>query len=124
MKQMDFLIRYWSESEGQVITQCIDFKFFGHAKANDLCNLIMEVFKNNGSDLKLMNHTSTDGSNIKRSLRQKLDESMFSLGFSELMPFVPCITHMGFHYGGESSCGFVWLVQDSAMKTSRYCRYC
>ena len=33
VKQMDFLVRYWSETDQSVVTRYLDSRFFGHAKA-------------------------------------------------------------------------------------------
>ena len=101
-KQMDFLVRYWSESEGQVVTRYIDSKFFGHAKANDLCDLVMQVFQKNSLEVELLMNLSTDGPNINKSLWTKLNEKLISLGYSGLLPFVACVLHIlhtAFHYG-------------------------
>lgn len=54
VKQMDFLIHHWSNSENHVATRYLDSKLFVHAKAEYLCNKIIDVMQENRLDLKLL----------------------------------------------------------------------
>ena len=54
VKQMDFLIRHWSNSKNQVVTRYLDIKFFGRAKAEDFCNKTTDAIQENWLDLKLL----------------------------------------------------------------------
>ena len=55
VKQMDFLVRYLSNTEECVVTRYLDSKFFGHAKAADLCDKSFDVLQSNGLEIKLLN---------------------------------------------------------------------
>lgn len=48
VKQMDFLVQYWSETETQNVT-----RFLGHVKADDLCVKVMDVLEKNFLDTQL-----------------------------------------------------------------------
>ena len=103
VKQMDFLVHYWSETDQSVVTRYLDSRFFGHAKADDLCAKVVDVMESNSLDSKLLFYLSTDdGPNINKSLWGKLNEKLISLGFHCLLPLVVCclhIVHKAFHYG-------------------------
>ena len=61
-------------------TRYIDFKIFGHAKAEDLCDKVIDVMQENGLDFKLFFNISSDGPNINKLLWSILNEQMRSLG--------------------------------------------
>ena len=44
VKLMDFLVRYWSETESQI---------FEHAKDDDLCFKVINVLENNSLDTQI-----------------------------------------------------------------------
>ena len=102
VKQMDFLVRYWSGTDQSVVTRYLDSRFFGHAKADDLCAKVVDVMESNSLDSKLLLNLSTDGPNINKSLWGKLNEKLLYLGFHGLLPLVVCslhIVHKAFHCG-------------------------
>ena len=39
-KQLDLLIRFWSEKKGEVVTRFLQAQMFGHAKGQDVSNSI------------------------------------------------------------------------------------
>ena len=102
VKQMDFLVRYWSNTEECVVTRYLDSKFFAHAKAPDLCDKSFDVLQSNGLEIKLLLNLSTDGPNINKSLWVKVHEQLLSYGLQGLLPLVTCCLHLihnAFHYG-------------------------
>ena len=99
-KQTDFLIHHWSNNENEVVTRNLASKFFGHAKAEDICNKI-DVMQENGLYLKLVFCISTDDPNISKLLWSKFNKQMRSLGYSGLILLVPYVFHIiqnRFHY--------------------------
>ena len=85
-----------------MVTRYLDSRFFGHAKADDLCAEVVDMMESNALDSKLLLNLSTDGPNINTSLWGKLNEKLLSLGFHGLLPLVVCclhIVHKAFHYG-------------------------
>ena len=68
----------WHDKNMQ--TRYIDFKIFGHAKAEDLCDKMIDVMQGNGLDFKLFFNISSDGPNINKLLWSILNEQIRSLG--------------------------------------------
>ena len=71
-KQMDVLVRFWSECDGQVKTRYLGSAFMGRATADDLVN----NFESTLSKLGMLNlvQVSMDGPNVNWSFYDKLSE--------------------------------------------------
>ena len=100
IKQMDVLVRYWSEKDSAVVTRYLDSQVFGHAKAVDLCVKVCDAIQL--VDTKLLLKQSMDGLNVNKSLWGNVYERLISLCFPGLTPLVVCCLHImlkAFHYG-------------------------
>ena len=53
VKQMDFLVSYWSKTETQIGTRDLGSKFLGHVKADDLCVNVVDVLEKNSLDIEI-----------------------------------------------------------------------
>ena len=104
VKQMDFLIRYWSISANEVVTRYLDSNTFGHATATGLSEIVIKVLEDNGLELRLFRNLSIGGPNIIMALWLKLTEYLKAAGYPDLLPVIVCVLHIvhtGFHYGIE-----------------------
>ena len=47
-KQMDVLVRYWSETKGEVVVQFLKAIMFGHAKGDTVSRAIFDALQEAG----------------------------------------------------------------------------
>ena len=69
-KQMDVLIRYWSEAKREVVVQFLKAILFGHAKGNTVSKAILDALQEAGYQVplsKLLN-LSSDGPNVNKTI--------------------------------------------------------
>jgi len=89
IKEMDILVRYWSEKEFAVVKRYLDSQFFGHAKAADMCGMVYDVIQLVST--KLLLNLSMDGQNIDKSLWDKeVNERLISISYPGFLPLVFC----------------------------------
>ena len=75
-KQMDILIRFYSEAVKLVVTKYVTSFFFGHAVGEDLCKYFTDLILSDKFDLpwKQLVNTSSDGPNINKKVHRLLNE--------------------------------------------------
>ena len=86
---MDFLVRYWSETETQIVTRYLGSKFLDMPKHVKFCVKVMDMLEKNSLDTQLFFSLSMDGPNINKSLWEKVGQ-IVSLRFSGLLLLVMC----------------------------------
>ena len=111
-KQMDVLVRYWSEAKGKVVVQFLKAIMFGRAKGDNVSRAILGALQEAGYQMplsKLLN-LGSDGPNVNKTIWSNINEKLKALGLSGLLPFVPCnmhVVHNSFREGlkvyGQSS---------------------
>jgi hypothetical protein len=100
-KQLDLLVKFWSYSEGLVVTRYYKSIFLGHAQANVLRNVIIDSFKTDGIDLKRVLMLGRDNPSVNISLENLIDQELKKMGTSLLM-IGSCnlhVVHNGFKAG-------------------------
>ena len=96
-KQMDILVRYWSEVTNKVETKYVTSFMFGRAKAEKLAKMLMGL--QNDKDLsgipwdKLCN-ISSDGPHINKKLWRLMHQELEKEGKHGLLPLLVCNIHM------------------------------
>ena len=101
-KQCDFLVRFWSELEDQVVTRYLTSTFFAHTSADELQKLVLNILESREISIDKFANLSTDGPNINKGLHQRLDQQLKENLHHRLIPFNPCVlhkVHTGFHNG-------------------------
>ena len=102
-KQCDFLAKYWSEQENEVVTRYITSEFFAHTSAKHLQELVVQVLGKNDVEVEKLANLALDGPNINKSLHQSLHNHLTEgTNHPGLMPWNPCVlhkVHTGYHNG-------------------------
>ena len=101
-KQCDFLVRFWSELEDQVVTRYLTSTFFAHTSADELQKKVLNILKSSEISIDKFANLSTDGNNNNMELHQRLDQQLAENLHHGLIPFNPCVlhkVHTGFHNG-------------------------
>ena len=93
-KQMDLLLRYWSETENKVITKYFLSLFFGRAKATDIVAMFQQLQETEQLPWRKLCNISTDGPNINRAIWRLFNDDLREQGFNGLLPFLPCTLHI------------------------------
>lgn len=101
-KQLDLLIRFWSEKKGEVVTRFLKALMFGHAKGQDVADSINATMEEVGLNKEQFLSMGSDGPNVNKTIWKYLNDHLKSLGFPGLVEFMPCnvhAVHNGFKYG-------------------------
>ena len=130
-KQMDVLVRFWSECDGQVKTRYLGSAFMGRATADDLVN----NFESTLSKLGMLNlvQVSMDGPNVNWSFYDKLSERRKDEQLNTLVGTGSCSLHSvhgALQTGVQAAdwevapflCGIFILFHDSPGRRSEYIR--
>ena len=111
-KQMDVLVRYWSEAKGEVVVQFLKAIMFGHAKGDTVSKAILDALQEAGYQVPLSKLLSlgSDGPNVNKTIWSNINEELKVQGLPGLLPFIPCnmhVVHNSFREGlklyGQSS---------------------
>ena len=103
MKQMDLLVRFWSDIHNEVKVKYLTSIMFGHAKAESVVTEIMKVLENLSIPFKLMLSLGMDGPNVNKSILMKINQLKKEKGYPELVQ-CPCsclihVCHNSFRAG-------------------------
>ena len=72
MKQLDIYVRYWSLMENKIAARYLNSCFLGHATADIMKDNIVKCLTEDELSLAKMIMLSSDGSNVNKSLKNKL----------------------------------------------------
>ena len=76
-RQMDFLVRYWSEVNKEIKTRYIESFFFGPAPADTIVNHLDKMMLENSKDIwNRLYNISSDGPAINKKIHRVLDSSL------------------------------------------------
>ena len=77
-KQCDLLLRYWSETAGEIRVQFLKALMFGHAKGKDVSMAILGTLQEEGYQLPLAQLISlgSDGPNVNKTIWNSINEHM------------------------------------------------
>ena len=101
-KHCDFLVRFWSEKEDQVVTRYLTSTFFAHTSADELQKMVLSILESCAISIDKFANLSTDGPNINKGLHRRLDQRLKEDLHHGLLSFNPCVlhkVHTGFHNG-------------------------
>ena len=101
-KQCDFLVRFWSELEDQVVTRYLTSTFCARTSADELQKMVLNILESCEISIDKFANLSTDGPNISKGLHRRLDQQLKENIHHGLIPFNPCVlhkVHTGFHNG-------------------------
>ena len=79
-KQMDLLLRYWSEQHQEVRVKYFTSVMFGHAKAEGVVKEIMDALQKWAVPLKLLMSLGMDGPNVNKAVCSKVNQLKEELG--------------------------------------------
>ena len=85
-KQMDVLVRYWSEAKGEVVFQFLKAIMFGHAKGDTVSRAILDALQEAGYQMPLSKslNLGSDGPNVNKTIWSNINEELKTLGLSGL----------------------------------------
>ena len=109
-KQLDMLIRYWSNYRKQIVSKYLTSVFFGRASGVDISLNILQAIKETDLPLGKLFNISSDGPNINKTVWREISDALKKEGFSGRIPQTTCCLHIvrsAFHKGlniyGEES---------------------
>ncbi|CAM4967600.1 unnamed protein product [Rotaria socialis] len=126
-KQLDLLVKFWSNDDGLVVTRYYKSILLGHAQASVLQSAICDAFKADGINLKRLLMLGRDNPSVNITLENLIDQEMKKLG-SGLLFLGSCNLHVvynGFKAGLSSTSWYVenvctdiysWFKQSPARK--------
>ena len=82
-KQLDILIRYWSNERKQIVPKYLTSVLFGRASGIDILLNIFQAIKETGLPLDKLFKISSDGSNINKTVWREINDTL-KKGFSGL----------------------------------------
>ena len=87
-KQMDILVRYWSESEQRVTVRFLSALFFGHAKGVDVGNEIIKLvfYQDTCFPAERLFNLSSDGPNVNKTIWKFVDDKLREKKMKGLIP--------------------------------------
>ena len=96
-KQMDILIRYWSEKDNLVVTKYVTSFFFKRTPADTVVDFFVEELMDN-ENFKIpwdrFCGVSSDSPNINKSIYAQLNTKLKERDRKALLPFQPCTLHV------------------------------
>ena len=94
-KQMDLLLRYWSEQHQEARVKDFTSVMFGHAKAEGVVKEIMDALQKWAVPLQLLMSLGMDGSNVNKAACSKVNQLKEELGEPPLVMCLPsCLLHV------------------------------
>ena len=109
-KQLDIVIRYWSNERNRIVVRYFDSLFFGHAQADTVVQELLKTLTDNGIPLNKLLCLSSDGPNVNKSIAAKVNKELNEAGLLSLINVGMCnlhAVHNGFgkgldSYGGDA----------------------
>ena len=92
-KQMDVLIRYFSENSACVQVRYLCSLFFGHAFVKIVCKNMLNCLTNLKLPLKKLLCLSADGPNVNKSIKATMDTAVKEAGAPGLVDVGFCFIH-------------------------------
>ena len=75
-KQMDILVRYYSEVHGEVKVRFLKAVMFGHAFAKTVADEIWRTLQQSGLSSGFLLSLSSDGPNVNKSIKQSINNKL------------------------------------------------
>lgn len=109
-KELQLMIRYWSESKEKINVKHLETMFIGHAKGEDLAQNILKDLENAHLSLQKMITLGSDGPNVNKKVFRLINEEVLSVRNKGLINIGTCnlhIVHNAF-LKGLTEFGQVW----------------
>ena len=104
-KQMDILVRYYSEVHGEVKVRFLKAVMFGHAFAKIVADEIWRTLQQSGLSSRFLLPLSSDGPNVKKSIKQSINNKLEEHFKRQLVDTGSCqihVAHNSFRKGIEA----------------------
>ena len=75
-KQMDILVRYYSEVHGEVKVRFLKAVMFGHAFAKTVADEVWRTHQQSGLSSRFLLSLSSDGPNVNKSIKQSINNKL------------------------------------------------
>ena len=93
-KQMDVLVRYFSETDGEVKVRFLKALTFRHAKAETVATELYKTVQDLGLPLKHLLSISCDGPNVNKAIKSKLNAKLQDNFKQKLVDTGSCQLHV------------------------------
>lgn len=103
-KQMDILVRYYSEKYGEVKVRFLKALMFGHAFAKTVSDEIWRTLQESGLSPGLLLSLSSDGPNVNKSIKKSINDKLQTQFKRQLVDTGSCqmhVAHNAFRKGIE-----------------------
>ena len=104
-KQMDILVRYYSEVHGEVKVRFLKAVMFGHAFAKTVADEIWRTLQQSGLSSRFLLSLSSDGPNVNKSIKQNINNKLEEHFKRQLVDTGSCqmhVAHNSFRKGIEA----------------------
>ena len=90
------LLRYWSETLGEIRVRFLKALMFGHAKGKDVSMAILDTLQEKGYQMLLAQLISlgSDGPNVNKTIWGLVNGHAKASGLHGVLPFIPCNLHI------------------------------
>jgi hypothetical protein len=92
-KQMDLVVRYWSDEHNRIIVHYLESMFFGHAEASTVKTRILQSMYANGLPLSKLLALSSDGPNVNKSITAQVNKELAECHLPTLIDIGTCSLH-------------------------------
>ena len=103
-KQLDILVRYYSDNHNEVRVRFLKAAVFGHAYAESVANELCETLQKFSLPLKYLLSLSSDGPNVNKAIKTNINRRLQVNYQRELVDTGPCqphVVHNSFRKGVE-----------------------
>ena len=103
-KQLDILVRYYSERENEVRVRFLKAAVFGHAFADTVANELCNTLEKFSLPLKYLLSLSSDGPNVNKAIKTNINRQLMTNHQRELVDTGSCqlhVVHNSFRKGVE-----------------------
>ena len=103
-KQLDILVRYYSDNHNEVRVRFLKAAVFGHAYAESVANELCETLQKFSLPLKYLLSLSSDGPNVNKAIKTIINSKLKANYQRELVDTGPCqlhVVHNSFRKGVE-----------------------
>ena len=103
-KQLDILVRYYSDNHNEVRVRFLKAAVFGHAYAASVANELCETLQQFSLPLKYLLSLSSDGPNVNKAIKTIINSKLKANYQRELGDTGPCqlhVVHNSFRKGVE-----------------------
>ena len=93
-KQLDILVRYYSDNHNEVRVRFLKAAVFGHAYAESVANELCETLQKFSLPLKYLLSLSSDGPNVNKAIKTNINRRLQVNYQRELVNTGPCQLHV------------------------------